>query len=704
MKGAFGAISLLVGLLLGLSPRPVVDNSVVAISATGDERAAVYADLRARFGADEVLAVRIEAPDLPALAHAVEVVETRVSGFPPVERVLGPKKVYPDELAVLGDPDMLDAPTLERVKATLRGPLGRSLRLLELEPPSAVVLGFCRAGKPEMWRSAERELADLAAELAPRGAAILAAGGPLLHLALDREGARVEREGLPILGGVTVLLLLALTGSVRLVACVIAPVGLGVLGGEGAYGWLGLSTNLVVNVAKPLLFVLLLASGLHVALAFERRLGEGEDRVAAAWNAAAEKASGVALALLTTAIGFASLGLAEVIPIRRFGWLSAAGLLGGAPLLLFGLPALLARFGPRRPWRTGGRRRLEAGLLELLEIARRARVAVFALTALLFAGGLGAAFSLPPPTHAVEFFPAHHPARAAHEALERAGSSLMTVELVLRSAEPGALEAELSALDRFAAAAVELPRVRGRLDLPLLLRDAEFRMSGEDRLPAAPEMWLEDHPEAVRGFLEGHHHRVALLVETIAHEPLERLERALESLRAEQLPTWTLEVTGNLPVTLHSQTSLRTTLIVSLALTLVLMQVVLLLALRSVRLALVATIPNLVPVAVNLLLVAALGVPLDVGTAMTGAVALGIAVDDTLHFLVAWRGHGLEEAMRRTGRALVLSTVVIAAGFFALVPSEFLPTRHFALLTATAIVAALIADLVLLPLLLPPQR
>jgi hypothetical protein len=122
-----------------------------------------------------------------------------------------------------------------------------------------------------------------------------------------------------------------------------------------------------------------------------------------------------------------------------------------------------------------------------------------------------------------------------------------------------------------------------------------------------------------------------------------------------------------------------------------------------------ALLPNLLPVVGVLGTMGWLRIPLDLSTAMTGSVALGLAVDDTIHMALGYRHHrerrlGIEDAMAATlatsGRALWLTTSVLMAGFGLLVLSSFAPTRRFGLLTCLTLALALAADLVVLPALI----
>ena len=107
------------------------------------------------------------------------------------------------------------------------------------------------------------------------------------------------------------------------------------------------------------------------------------------------------------------------------------------------------------------------------------------------------------------------------------------------------------------------------------------------------------------------------------------------------------------------------------------------------------------------------GINLKVSTAFIFAIAFGIAVDDTIHFLARVRreralGRGRDEsvhaAIAGTGRAMVQTTVVLVLGFAFLLTSDFLANFNFGLLCGVTLSAALVADMTLLPALLLTLR
>ena len=130
---------------------------------------------------------------------------------------------------------------------------------------------------------------------------------------------------------------------------------------------------------------------------------------------------------------------------------------------------------------------------------------------------------------------------------------------------------------------------------------------------------------------------------------------------------------------------------------------------RSVKLALIAIVPNLIPVPVVLGLMGWLDIPLNFMTITIAAISIGIGVDDTIHYVhrfgeevvVDW---DYQAAVRRShgsiGRAMYYTTVTITIGFSILVLSKFVPTIYFGMLTALAMMTALAANFTVLPLLL----
>jgi len=127
---------------------------------------------------------------------------------------------------------------------------------------------------------------------------------------------------------------------------------------------------------------------------------------------------------------------------------------------------------------------------------------------------------------------------------------------------------------------------------------------------------------------------------------------------------------------------------------------------RSLPWALAAMVPTLLPVVVTLGAMGIWGIYLDMGTAMVGAVVLGIAIDDTVHILTQYRRRragglatpaAIRAAILHVGRAVVTTSLALALGFFVLTLSSWESVASFGFLSGVAILGAMVADLFVLP-------
>jgi len=117
-------------------------------------------------------------------------------------------------------------------------------------------------------------------------------------------------------------------------------------------------------------------------------------------------------------------------------------------------------------------------------------------------------------------------------------------------------------------------------------------------------------------------------------------------------------------------------------------------------------VPNVLPIALVVGAMGWLGMTIDLGVAISGAIIIGVAVDDTIHFLVKYRearrrGDDFETAlsyvMHYAGSAIIFTTLILSAAFLIFVFSQFLPNVHFGIVTAIALIIAVLVDLLMLP-------
>lgn len=130
---------------------------------------------------------------------------------------------------------------------------------------------------------------------------------------------------------------------------------------------------------------------------------------------------------------------------------------------------------------------------------------------------------------------------------------------------------------------------------------------------------------------------------------------------------------------------------------------------KSIKVALLSLVPNIFPILLTAGFIGFAGIDLNMSTAIVFTIAFGIAVDDTIHFLSRYRQEmrtgssnlfGLRRTFISTGKAIIITTIILLGGFGSLVFSDFLSTFYIGLFVCMTLISAVITDLTLLPMLL----
>ena len=196
-------------------------------------------------------------------------------------------------------------------------------------------------------------------------------------------------------------------------------------------------------------------------------------------------------------------------------------------------------------------------------------------------------------------------------------------------------------------------------------------------------------------------------VDAMAYGPLADHVRAGV---AKYLPAgYDVTVTGAVHSTLAVVRALIGDLLRSFGFAFVAITLIMIVLLRELKLGLISMVPNLLPIACILGVMGAAGVPLDTNTMMVASVIIGIAVDDTIHFLHQFRSHyrmfddvsrAIDHAFEHSGRAMVTTSIILVTGFASLAGASMLSTQRFGILVAGAVVFALLIDLIFAPAML----
>jgi predicted RND superfamily exporter protein len=171
----------------------------------------------------------------------------------------------------------------------------------------------------------------------------------------------------------------------------------------------------------------------------------------------------------------------------------------------------------------------------------------------------------------------------------------------------------------------------------------------------------------------------------------------------------TVVVTGIMTILFRTMSLVSHSMVRSYSLAFVIITILMVLLIGSLRLGLIAMIPNLLPVAFALGVMGYAGMPLDNFTLLVGSIALGLAVDDTIHFMHNYRRYleetgdsrqAIHNTLQTAGRALLFTTLVLSTGFFIFAFASMSNIANFGILTGLALIVALLADFFLAPALM----
>lgn len=498
--------------------------------------------------------------------------------------------------------------------------------------------------------------------------------------------------------------------NIRGVVALLASGGAGSLITVALMGLAGVPLSLSTMILPSILLALGCAYTMHLLVAAQG-VSKGEELLEAAQSVS----RGVAWSGATTAIGFAAMATTEVEAIRELAAYGAVGVLmvTGASLSL--APAILGVGHANIPETSLIRRtrELSVPLARMVVLGRGWIVGAWCVATV--AVGVGA-LNVRVETNIIEWFEGNDPIRADYDEVRRNFSGITPVSVILESrngtpvTDPSVLEvmeklrADLEGLDsvgRVLAVTQPLEMTRrafGAHGLPQSVQEAEQYLLMLEGEPQLGDVIAPDRTAA----------QLLLRLDSNLSDDIVGVAGWVDEWWDRNgLPDYSVETTGLMYEFARAQEAIARSQLRGLGLAIVAIGGVLVVSLGSIPRALIAMVPNALPIAIGFGVMGLLGVPLDAATVCLGNLALGIAVDDTVHVMLSAERVSsrdavgmVEGALRPILPALSLTTICIAGGFLVLGLSDFVLVRNLGLVTAGVVSLCWAADVTLLPALL----
>ena len=672
-----------------------IDNSIEVWIGTRSEEYRTYQRFLEKYGNDEFIVVAAEAGD-PLSEAALSFQEDMAEQLRQIDDV--------DGVLDISKAASLFARHTDDWKDLLRNNvLFRNLLLGEDGHTYGLIAWLRQIENPAERKIAVEKVESAVAEVSAERQNVHLAGTPLLNVALDRGSQNASRRFLPVALTVSVVILGVMLRRISSVIAVITAVGVTTIWTIGLMVLAGRTFNMVTVTLPSLLVVLSLSGGIHLAARFQALLAEAGDREAALSGALGEVLPPVLLSNVTTAVGFGSLMISDMQPVVHFGQFAAVGMLLSflfnatvVPGMLLWLCGNRAAAKPARPhWTIPVGRSVVARRTGVLSAA----IAISVLSILLMT-------KIRVESNVLKFFPDDSRISRDYRFVADNLTGLYTIELDASagSSQGSTLLKEIEQLGQQLLTRPEVAQVIHYRNIATCLdavpRPAFMATAEENPLRQMQRKYLHSEDGRLSS-------RMSILVRAMASTDFYALLGFINRIAGQTLhrPA-TYMLTGVVPLLNAAQHSLVNTQVRSLALAASVVLVLIGVCLRSLRAAVAALLPNLLPIFCLFAAMALLSIPLDAATVMIAGVAIGIAADDTIHFLSCFRrerksGADRDNAISRTfekaGAAITFTSVVAAAGFAILLLAEFKPIQYFGLLAGITMVTAWVGDVFILP-------
>jgi predicted RND superfamily exporter protein len=714
-------------LLLGLATIPglrmlQVDTSTDSVLDRRDPAWQTYQHSQDLFGTDELIAVALTGerpydPDVLALVSRLGEQIEALEGVRRVDSIATVPVIRVDASGALHlTPPLEDAPSdaaamSAHVEERLRGDRIAPRSLVSEDGRTFAINAMLERGTDLL----HAELLEQMHRLIDDQGGILS-GVPVFRVAVnERTGSEILLFA-PLTGFIIAAFLIIVFRRIEAVPMAVAPGLAGAWIMAAVMGATGVPLSITTMVLPSIILALGCAYSMHLLSA-----ASGVSDPSELEQALHGTTLPVALSGLTTAVGLVSIAVIRIDAVRFTGSYGALGVFVVTAATLTLVPAALSlRPLPTLPPRgfSWSRSRVVPWLVDRVAPHRTPIVLFWSALTLLMAFELA---TVEVETDATAWLPVGHPVRDNYDEIGLRLSGISPVNVVIEVEGESSVLAPpaLEAIDRLTAYLDALPEIGKAISVADVLRQIHGGFQSDPSLPlpldsnlVAQYLLLLESMDQIDDLVTSDRRaaNVLLRVDDNGSKHLIEVGRLAVQWWEENGPTgYLVQPTGIMYEFARAEDEMAFGQIRGLAFAILAISIIMLAIFRWPKLAAISLIPNTIPLVVIFGAMGLIGLPLDAGSVMLGGLALGVAVDDTIHIATGFyqharQGASVEDALRETLEkvlpAIGATTLMISLAFVVLGLSEFTITRHLGLLTAGIMVLCLLADLTLLTCLL----
>ena len=485
------------------------------------------------------------------------------------------------------------------------------------------------------------------------------------------------------------------------------------------------------SILPSFLLAVCVGDSIHLLTIFYRNYDEGQEKIHALANAMEHTGLAIFFTSITTAAGLASFSTSEITAVSALGIYGALGSVVAFLLTIFILPCLIALLPiKRRTVLVQEGKGLQRVLQWCAGFSIRYPKAIVGVGAILFIGSGVIASQSEFSHHPLTWMPDDSPAlQAVKKQEERMGSSL-AIEVMFDTGEERGINnpAFMRALDELQQEIetwqTENYRIVKTLSVANIVKESNRALHDNQQqyfsIPDDPalisqELFLVelDEPDDLYNVIDRRYQvaRLTVMIPWIdaiyAKELLDRFRPYVQEKLGPH--TQDITITGVTPVLGATFAKMLYSTAESYGFAAIAITLMMIMLIGNLKLGLLSMIPSLLPIMIVLSIIHLTGVPLDMLTMLIGSIAIGLTVDDNVHFMHGFRRiytktgdptYAIEKTLLSTGRAMLITSVVLSIGFFIYTQSEMKNMVSFGLMTAFCIILALLATFLLAPALM----
>jgi len=499
-----------------------------------------------------------------------------------------------------------------------------------------------------------------------------------------------------------------------------------VVGGMGLFNE---PINIILIVLPSIMFIVSMSDVIHLVSRYLDALRSENDGISAIKVAVKEVGLATLLTSITTAIGFFSLYFVRVQPIQVFGIVMGIGVLVAFLLTFLTLPALFYIFpGPRYVRESKKNHYWLRYLQNWFVSVMKYRKQVLIVGAGVIVVSLIGTFQMTSNNFIMDDLKPDEPLKLDFDYLDEHYGGVRPFEMSVTVKDSTKNVWDLDVLQQVDSVEqyienVYKAEIKTSLvsSLKVLNRSAHAGNKEHFELPTSKRklrkyrqfLRIAGGGKFIQTFVDTSENvmRISGSIPDLGNNEISernrKLEKFLKKIEGNNLIDY--QLTGTAHLIDKNMSYLSSSLVKGLGLSILIVALIIGLIYRSIPILLISIVPNVLPLIFIAGIMGFTGVELKTTTAIIFTIAFGIAVDDTIHFLGKFKyelmkGHTKLYALKRsyltTGKAMILTTLILCAGFLLLVFSSFLGTFYMGLMLCIALFVALLADLTLLPVLL----